>query len=43
MRNKQTPEAGAHGLIAFPGGEGTANMIRNAERQQTPVWRSFGQ
>lgn len=43
MRNKQMAEAGAHGLIAFPGGEGTANMIRNAERQQTPVWRSFGQ
>lgn len=42
MRNKQMAERGAHGCIAFPGGSGTANMCRHAERLAIPVWRPFG-
>jgi hypothetical protein len=42
MRNKQMAEAGAHGCIAFPGGAGTANMVRQAERCGIPVWPPFG-
>lgn len=42
MRNSQMAKAGAHGCIAFPGGGGTANMIRNAEQHDIPVWRPFG-
>ncbi|WOB06452.1 DUF2493 domain-containing protein [Piscinibacter gummiphilus] len=42
MRNSQMARAGAHGCIAFPGGSGTANMIRNAEHHNIPVWRPFG-
>lgn len=41
MRNKQMAEAGAHGCIAFPGGRGTTNMVRNAERCGIKVWRPF--
>lgn len=42
MRNKQMAEAGAHGCIAFPGGSGTSNMTRLAERFGIAVWRPFG-
>lgn len=42
MRNKQMAEMGAHGCVAFPGGRGTANMVRHAERFGIPVWRPFG-
>lgn len=41
MRNKQMAEAGAHGCIAFPGGRGTANMVRNAERCGITVWQPY--
>jgi len=39
MRNAVMAEAGADGLVAFPGGPGTADMIRQAERCGIPVWR----
>lgn len=42
MRNRQMAEAGAHGCIAFPGGTGTANMCRWAERCGIAVWRPYG-
>lgn len=42
MRNKQMAQAGAHGCIAFPGGAGTASMIRCAATFGIPVWRPFG-
>jgi len=42
MRNKQMAEAGAHGCVAFPGGTGTANMVRHAEAAGIAVWRPFG-
>lgn len=42
MRNKQMAEAGAHGCIAFPGGTGTANMCRHAQREGIPVWKPYG-
>jgi hypothetical protein len=42
MRNKQMAEAGAHGCIAFPGGGGTANMVRHAEAAGIKIWRPYG-
>jgi hypothetical protein len=42
MRNSQMARAGAHGCIAFPGGNGTQNMVRNANQHNIPVWRPFG-
>ncbi|MDB5994585.1 MAG: 20, APCd gp20 [Pseudomonas sp.] len=42
MRNKQMAEMGAHGCIAFPGGSGTASMIRQAEHYGVKVWRPYG-
>lgn len=41
MRNKQMAEMGAHGCIAFPGGRGTANMVRNAELRGIKVWKPY--
>lgn len=29
-------------VVAFPGGAGTANMIRQAEAAGLPVWRPYG-
>jgi hypothetical protein len=29
-------------IVAFPGGKGTADMIRRAEAAQIPVWRPYG-
>jgi hypothetical protein len=42
MRNHQMAYAGAHGCIAFPGGRGTAQMIRQARYYGIPVWQPFG-
>lgn len=41
MRNKQMAEAGAHVCIAFPGGAGTANMVRNARARDIVVWEPY--
>jgi predicted Rossmann-fold nucleotide-binding protein len=38
IRNKKMADAGADGLIAFPGGRGTANMIACARKAGIPVW-----
>lgn len=42
MRNQQMANAGAHGLVAFPGDAGTRSMCVHAERNGIPVWRPFG-
>lgn len=38
IRNKTMAGAGADGLIAFPGGRGTKNMIACARKEGIPVW-----
>lgn len=38
IRNQKMADTGADGLIAFPGGRGTANMIGCARRAGIPVW-----
>jgi len=42
MRNKQMAERGAHGLVALPGGKGTASMCGHAARFGIPIWRPYG-
>jgi len=42
MRNQAMLDAGCGGVIAFPGGSGTADMCRRAERAGVKVWRPFG-
>lgn len=32
----------AEGVIAFPGGRGTADMVRQAEAAGLPVWKPYG-
>jgi hypothetical protein len=39
MRRRQMAAAGAHCRIAFPGHAGTAHMVRQATRNDIPVWR----
>ena len=39
MRDRQMAEAGAHSCIAFPGGSGTASVVRQAEAHGIPVSR----
>lgn len=40
IRNRQMLEEGRpDGVVAFPGGRGTADMIRQAEAAGVPVWR----
>jgi hypothetical protein len=39
MRNQQMLDAGADGVVAFPGGRGTADMVERAQRAGVPVWR----
>lgn len=38
IRNQQMADSGADGCIAFPGGRGTADMVRRAERAGIKVW-----
>ena len=33
---------GVGGVLALPGGDGTADMIRQAEAAGIPVWRPYG-
>lgn len=35
-------EANPQGVIAFPGGTGTANMIKLARAAKLPIWRPYG-
>lgn len=39
MRNKEMMQSGIDYLIAFPGGAGTKNCIREAYRNNVPVYR----
>jgi len=32
-------ELGTDAVVAFPGGNGTADMVRRAEAAGVPVWR----
>lgn len=38
MRNQQMLDYGPDGVIAFPGGNGTADMVRRAQRSGVIVW-----
>ena len=38
MRNQQMADYGADGLVAFPGGKGTADMIARALKAGIKVW-----
>lgn len=38
-RNARMAGSGLTGLVAFPGGKGTTNMIAECERRGVPVWR----
>jgi YspA, cpYpsA-related SLOG family len=42
VRRRQMAQAGAHGLIAFPGGAATESMVQHARRCAIEVWRPFG-
>ena len=43
MRNQRMlTEGKPDGIIAFPGGRGTADMTRRARRAGIPVWRPLG-
>lgn len=37
-RNWRMLEAGPDGVVAFPGGRGTADMVRQARAAGVPVW-----
>jgi hypothetical protein len=44
IRNKQMlDEAKPDGVVAFPGGSGTANMVRQARAAGVPVWEHSGE
>lgn len=38
IRNREMLNSGLHGVIAFPGGNGTAHMISIAKEKGVPVW-----
>jgi hypothetical protein len=42
MRNQEMADAGADACIAFPGGRGTADMVRRAIAARIVVWKPFG-
>lgn len=43
LRNAQMLEQGKpDGVVAFPGGRGTEDMVRQSERAGLKVWRPFG-
>lgn len=41
IRNRQMLEEAADGVVAFPGGKGTADLCRQAEAAGVPVWRPY--
>ncbi len=41
VRNGEMVAAGADGVVAFPGGRGTADCVRQAEAAGIRVWRPF--
>lgn len=43
IRNQRMLDDGKpDAVIAFPGGQGTADMVRRAEAAGVPVWRPYG-
>ena len=42
LRNDMMAAAGADGCVAFPGGAGTADMVRKAEAKGIKVWKPYG-
>ncbi|HEX8912677.1 MAG TPA: DUF2493 domain-containing protein [Humisphaera sp.] len=42
LRNRHMLGLGPHGVVAFPGGRGTADMCAQAERAGVRVWRPAG-
>lgn len=38
LRNQAMVDSGLDGLVAFPGGRGTADMVRRARKAGVPVW-----
>lgn len=38
MRNQQMIDYGFDGVVAFPGGRGTADLVRRARAAGVPVW-----
>lgn len=43
IRNQKMADAGADLLVAFPGGRGTADMVRRARKAGIPVQEPIGQ
>lgn len=41
-RNQRMIDSGAAGVVAFPGGAGTADLCRRAEAAGIKVWRPYG-
>ncbi len=37
-RNKEMLDTGVDGIVAFPGGVGTAGMVNIARRASVPIW-----
>jgi hypothetical protein len=40
-RNADMLAMSPNGVVAFPGGSGTAHMVRTAEQARVPVWRPY--
>ena len=38
IRNKEMLDTGVDGIVAFPGGVGTAGMVNMARRAGVPIW-----
>ena len=43
IRNKEMLDTGVDGIVAFPGGPGTAGMVNMARRVGVPVWDLRGE
>ncbi|MBU3577520.1 DUF2493 domain-containing protein [Polynucleobacter sp. UK-Kesae-W10] len=41
IRNRKMLEYVVDGVVAFPGGDGTADMIRQAKEAGVPVWEPY--
>ena len=41
IRNRQMLERVVDGVVAFPGGDGTADMCRQAREAGVPVWEPY--
>lgn len=41
-RNQEMVDSGLDGCVAFPGGTGTADMVRRCEAAGVKVWKPYG-